>query len=595
MCGIIGGITSDSIEKVLLDGLKYLEYRGYDSSGLALSENGKITVRKKTGKISVLKDELKKNPLKLAHIGIAHNRWATHGAPSEINAHPQLSFSNNIAIVHNGVIDNFAAMKSSLVAKGYEFRSETDTEVIADFLEEEKKQLGSLLLAIKRFFYIAKGSFALAILDQQEPDKIFFAKWRTPLLLGRGKGMNLLASDKIAFAPRIEEFYDVADGEYGYLQGDCISLFVYDKEIIKTPTFLPIDIKRSDIALGKYANYMEKEIDEGAFVIDKILREYTKDGKYKFDPELVSSLKNSEEVILIGSGSSYHAALLGCEYLLNAKLNAYAYIASEWAHYPRIRTKNPVFILLSQSGETADVLRSLDVIKNHRWPVISLVNIESSSLARRSNYVLPLFAGFEVAIVSTKTYICQVALLWLLANATMSNTAVIEELKKVGRAQRKVLSFKDAISNLAGKLVTQHDIYFIGRGLDYLLAREASLKFKEITYIHSEAFPAGELKHGPIALIEKGTPVIGFCSDETSYAHLMSNLEEAKARGGLIFFIGIRSGEVDEEKFTFASIDPQVNILIEIIYAQLLSYYATLRLGYDVDKPRNLAKSVTVE
>lgn len=595
MCGIIGGITSDSIEKVLLDGLKYLEYRGYDSSGLALSENGKITVRKKTGKISVLKDELKKNPLKLAHIGIAHNRWATHGAPSEINAHPQLSYSNNIAIVHNGVIDNFAAIKSSLVAKGYEFRSETDTEVIADFLEEEKKQLGSLLLAIKRLFYIAKGSFALAILDQQEPDKIFFAKWRTPLLLGRGKGMNLLASDKIAFAPRIEEFYDVADGEYGYLQGDCISLFVYDKEIIKTPTFLPIDIKRSDIALGKYANYMEKEIDEGAFVIDKILREYTKDGKYKFDPELVSSLKNSEEVILIGSGSSYHAALLGCEYLLNAKLNAYAYIASEWAHYPRIRTKNPVFILLSQSGETADVLRSLDVIKNHRWPVISLVNIESSSLARRSNYVLPLFAGFEVAIVSTKTYICQVALLWLLANATMSNTAVIEELKKVGRAQRKVLSFKDAISNLAGKLVTQHDIYFIGRGLDYLLAREASLKFKEITYIHSEAFPAGELKHGPIALIEKGTPVIGFCSDETSYAHLMSNLEEAKARGGLIFFIGIRSGEVDEEKFTFASIDPQVNILIEIIYAQLLSYYATLRLGYDVDKPRNLAKSVTVE
>lgn len=286
---------------------------------------------------------------------------------------------------------------------------------------------------------------------------------------------------------------------------------------------------------------------------------------------------------------------MGCEYLLNAKLNAYAYIASEWAHYPRIRTKNPVFILLSQSGETADVLRSLDVIKNHRWPVISLVNIESSSLARRSNYVLPLFAGFEVAIVSTKTYICQVALLWLLANATMSNTAVIEELKKVGRAQRKVLSFKDTISNLAGKLVTQHDIYFIGRGLDYLLAREASLKFKEITYIHSEAFPAGELKHGPIALIEKGTPVIGFCSDETSYAHLMSNLEEAKARGGLIFFIGIRSGEVDEEKFTFASIDPQVNILIEIIYAQLLSYYATLRLGYDVDKPRNLAKSVTVE
>lgn len=595
MCGIIGGITSDSIEKVLLDGLKYLEYRGYDSSGLALSENGKITVRKKTGKISVLKDELKKNPLKLAHIGIAHNRWATHGAPSEINAHPQLSYSNNIAIVHNGVIDNFAAIKSSLVAKGYEFRSETDTEVIADFLEEEKKHLGSLLLAIKQFFYIAKGSFALAILDQQEPDKIFFAKWRTPLLLGRGKGMNLLASDKIAFAPRIEEFYDVADGEYGYLQGDCISLFVYDKEIIKTPTFLPIDIKRSDIALGKYANYMEKEIDEGAFVIDKILREYTKDGKYKFDSELVSSLKNSEEVILIGSGSSYHAALLGCEYLLNAKLNAYAYIASEWAHYPRIRTKNPVFILFSQSGETADVLRSLDVIKNHRWPVISLVNIESSSLARRSNYVLPLFAGFEVAIVSTKTYICQVALLWLLANATMSNIAVIEELKKVGRAQRKVLSFKDAISNLAGKLVTQHDIYFIGRGLDYLLAREASLKFKEITYIHSEAFPAGELKHGPIALIEKGTPVIGFCSDETSYAHLMSNLEEAKARGGLIFFIGIRSGEVDEEKFTFASIDPQVNILIEIIYAQLLSYYATLRLGYDVDKPRNLAKSVTVE
>lgn len=595
MCGIIGGITDDSIEKVILDGLKYLEYRGYDSSGLALCENGVLTVRKKTGKVSVLKAELEKNPPELSHIGIAHNRWATHGAPSEINAHPQLSFSNNIAIVHNGVIDNFLAIKSGLTAKGYKFRSETDTEVIADFLEEEKKRQGSLLLAIKQLFHVAKGSFALAILDQQDPDKIFFAKWRTPLLLGRGQGMNLLASDKIAFAPEVEEFYDIADGEYGYLQGDSVFVFAYDKESSKHPSFLPIDIRRSDIALGNYANYMEKEINEGAYVTDKILQEYTKDGEYKFDKALLALLTNSEEVILIGSGSSYHAALLGCEYLLNAKINAYAYIASEWAYYPQVRTQSPVFILLSQSGETADVLRSLDVIKNHHWPVISLVNIESSSLARRSNYVLPLFAGLEVAIVSTKTFISQVALLLLLANATVNNVAAIEELKKVGPAQRKVLSFKETISDLSGKLVTHHDIYFIGRGLDYLLAREASLKFKEITYLHSEAFPAGELKHGPIALIEKGTPVIGFCGDGRSYEHLMSNLEEAKARGGLTYIIGIRDDEQAEEKFTFPSINPQVNVLIEVIYAQLLSYYATLRLGYDVDKPRNLAKSVTVE
>ena len=593
MCGIVGAVGIDNPREYALEGLKMLEYRGYDSAGIGFLDE-KIEIFKDIGSPSRLDDIL---PSKIkTQLIIGHTRWATHGTPSKINSHPHLSCNRKIALVHNGVIDNANELRSFLLTQGYSFYSDTDTEVVVNLLEYfylSSKDMHTSLNLLKDQL---EGSFALAIINEDYPDTLFMLKKGSPLMIGKGKGFNLVASDASPMAKYTNEFIDLEDYDFGYISKKEIRIFdknnnlVNRKPIIKDAESISHDLKG-------YPHYMLKEIEEIDEVVKRAISIYHEDNQYQFDSKLLKDLKEADHIMFLGCGTSYHASLVGGRIFENCNNVATTeYIASEWAFHPVIPGKKPFVILISQSGETADLIHCLKIIKEKNVPTLLITNTMGSTLSRGVTYTCNIYAGVEVSVASTKAYAAQVALLALLSGAMNKSEKMVMELKDTISVIDYIKeNLKDKIEQIAEEIKDDENVFFLGRSFDYFLSLEASLKLKEISYIHSEAFPGGELKHGPIALIREGLPVVVFITDPNTASSMRSNIEEVKSRGAKVFIISTKSLS---KKGDILVVDDYAYYLSGVAISSIafyLAYFVSLKKGYNVDKPRNLAKSVTVE
>ncbi len=593
MCGIVGGVGKVDFRSYLISGLKKLDYRGYDSAGLAYVKDGKINLYKTVGSVQRL-DEI--TPVfSLASSGIAHTRWATHGAPSSINAHPQFSMHKTFYLVHNGVIENFRALKNMLKAKGYAFLSETDTEVIADLLEFNYNNLNKdPLAAMAKTIEVLEGSFACAILVQGSP-KLYFMKRSSPLLLGLGKAgdASFLASDAVPMVEVASRFIDLDDDVYGCLTPGGAKLYKKGNEI--KPVYVTRNVEECRYDLGGYPHFMLKEIEEGPSVIHRLVDNYFDGTKFLFDKRIIKALSDSDDVVFLACGTSHYASLLGVDYMHYLGKRSESYIASEWAYYPVVNSKKPVFVLLSQSGETADLISCQKYINENGLTNIAITNSRGSTIDRKATFSLFLFAGLEVAVASTKSYDAQVAILALLTGAINKTDNVVRHLQVLQDGMKKVIARKEEIHAIAKKIVPARDAFFVGRGFDYDASLECALKLKEIAYVHAESYAGGELKHGPIALIEKETPVFGFVSDATSSMALRNNLVELQSRGASVYIVSSVALRAEGDDFIVPDSKPYLAAIMKVLFGQYLSYYVAFEKGLPIDKPRNLAKSVTVQ
>lgn len=595
MCGIVGGIANKDVKTYIIRGLKSLEYRGYDSAGIALVNNGNIDLTRVKGGVDLLEHAIVDHgPVS---VGVGHTRWATHGEPSVKNAHPQNSMNNYFSLVHNGVIDNFRTLKTKLVDHGYTFKSDTDTEVIANLIEYYylKHNDNNILAAIKKALSKVRGSYALAIIFKGDEEHIYFAKMRSPLVIGKGKDGMYLASDYMPMIKDADQFYTVVDGQFGYVTRTEAKVYVLETMMEITVTYHRADVDEYDIGLEGYPHYMLKEIEESTQVVRRLLDYYYDGSKYLFDKNLIKTIKKAPKLVFIAAGTSYHASLIARRYFFNYGKNVDVFVASEWAYYPYVTDPDSVFIFVSQSGETADLIRCVDIVKERGNTIITVTNSKGSTLDQLADFTLLLYAGYEVSVASTKAYTAQVTLFSLLIGALRENHNTINDFYSVIKAQEKIIDEKEKIHEVAKAIVGAHDIYFLGRGIDHDVALEASLKLKEITYLHSEAFPGGELKHGPIALITKESPVFGFVSDPLTCEAIRSNFEEVKSRGAHVYVIAPKSLSRDDDAIVVPTTKNYLAPLTMGIVGQYLAYYVALELGTNIDKPRNLAKSVTVE
>ena len=592
MCGIVGSIGKINTRKYLIDGLYSLDYRGYDSAGLAfLDSSNELKIFKAVGKVEVL-DSIAPKEFE-SSIGIGHTRWATHGAPNETNCHPHVSSHKEIAIVHNGVIENYRALKTRLMGYGYSFESETDTEVIANLLEFNYRKNHDVLDGIRRTIDELEGSFALAIVVKDQPNRLYFMKRSSPLFIGLSDEYKLLASDAVPMIKYTNKFVDLKDDEYGYISKEEVALFKgYNKlepEIThQSPEFLNRD-------LGDNPNYMIKEIQETPQVITRLIDNYFDGEKFLFNPKMIEAIKKSDDIIFIACGTSYHASLMGVKYMQYLGKRSEAYVASEWAYFPVFTSKKPLYILLSQSGETADLIRCQKIINSRGSINIAITNTKGSTIERNATFSCLLFSGLEIAVASTKVFSAQVCLLALLTGAIEKHTNVVTHLSVVTSALEKIIENKKDIENIASKIENASMLFFIGRGNDYIASMEASLKMKEISYMHCEAFAGGELKHGPIALVDKDTCLIAFNSDMSTNLALRNNVKEIEARGAKSFVISYSSLMKDDDAFSVDNVKTYLSTIVMVFVSQYLAYYVTLHKGHNIDKPRNLAKSVTVE
>jgi len=607
MCGIVGYIGEKDAVPVLTDGLKKLEYRGYDSAGVAVLNDDAIKVVKSKGRLAVLEDKVKKEGLS-SHIGIGHTRWATHGAPNDINSHPHLSQSGKIAVVHNGIIENYMMLKEFLESKGYKFVSETDTEVIAHLIEYHYK--GSLLDAVIETIEELDGSYALGVICADCDSQFVAARKDSPLIVGLGKNENYIASDIPAILEYTRDIYILEDKEIAVLDKDNVKVYnAVGKEIKKEVFHVNWDVTAAE--KSGYEHFMMKEMCEEPKVVRDTINSRIKDGKIELDGISITAddLNDIEKIFIVACGTAYHAGVVG-KYIIEkmARIPVEVDLASEFRYRdPLINEKNLV-IIISQSGETLDTLMALKESKKRGARVLSIVNVVGSSIARESNDVLYTWAGPEIAVASTKAYNTQLAALYLIAldfaykKGTISEEEylrIISELKELPSALEKVLENREDIQKFAAEHYAAKSIFFIGRGLDYALSMEGSLKLKEISYIHSEAYAGGELKHGTIALIEKGTLVVCPMTQESLMEKMISNIKEVKARGAIVMAItnqsNVNAAEVADIVVKIPDINPLLAPIVAITPMQLFAYYMSVAKGCDVDKPRNLAKSVTVE
>ena len=608
MCGIIGYVGNDQqAVEVILDGLSKLEYRGYDSAGLAIVEEGRIFVDKKSGKLSNLKESLKEK-VHFANIGIGHTRWATHGVPSDVNSHPHCSCDGKVAIVHNGIIENYSALKSELIEKGYKFISDTDSEVIAQLFSYFYN--GDLLETIKKVKDKLKGSYALGIIHEAEPEKIVCTRKESPLIIGIGKNSNFIASDVPAILKYTRDVIFLENDEIAILEREKVR--VYDKNlnsIEKSINKIQWDMEQA--SKNGYPHFMLKEIEEQPEVVNKTLEFYTKeDGKEKLT-DLFEKIDFSkiQEIDIIACGTAYYAGLQGANYLKKiANFKSNVEIASEYRYSDPIIDERNVVVFVSQSGETLDTLMALRLAKSKGAKTIAITNVVGSTISREADVVIYTLAGPEISVASTKAYTAQVITFYLLSlEISLKLNRITEDKYKnyilkaysLNGKIKEIFNSKEKIKGIAETIKDKKNGFYIGRGIDEKVAREGSLKMKEITYIHTEAFPAGELKHGTIALIENGTMVVVVATQEDMIEKVVSSIKELKARGGYIISITKNSYkdiiEVSDEVLSISDIDDLLAPVLAVIPAQLFAYYTAVAKGLDVDKPRNLAKSVTVE
>ena len=592
MCGIVGAVGFISPKEYVFKGLKMLDYRGYDSAGIAYADNG-IKIYKDVGSVehllTIVPETIKSN------IMIGHTRWATHGAPTKLNTHPHLSFHKRICMVHNGVIENYKELKSFLKEKGYSFYGETDTEVVANLIDYYYLENGNVLETIKRVMGLLKGSYALSIFTDDDDQTLYVAKKASPLVIGLGKGFNLVASDASPMIEYTNEFIELDDFEFGAVTKEKVVIYNQDGEEVKKEA-IQKDVELISHDLKGYPHYMIKEIEEIPQTVKRLISFYFQKNKFLFDPELIKDLKESDHIIFIACGTSYHAGLVGGRYFEKYDKSTSRFIASEWAFHPTYPGKKPFIIMISQSGETADLIHCLNIIKEHNLKNLIITNTGGSTLDRNCMYSLLLHSGVEVSVASTKAYVAQVTLLALLAAALDKDTKVIDDLTQALDVVYDIqYHYKPLIMKVADELKDKKNIFYLGRSFDYFLSLEASLKLKEISYIHSEAIPGGELKHGPIALIEKGIPVIVFITDPVTASSMRGNIEEVKTRGAKVYTIATKSLSRPEDTMMVEDYAYYLSSVAVSSIAFYLAYYVALAKGLNVDKPRNLAKSVTVE
>ena len=584
MCGIVGHVGTTSSAPYLLQGLTNLEYRGYDSAGVALWNQG-FVIEKVVGVVAPLTQKLL--PL-AATSGIGHTRWATHGIANHINAHPHTSVDGRIVLVHNGTIENYneLAIQFQLVDH---LTSDTDSEVVASVLDRLLESTGSMSQAIQELMQLLHGSYALVIMDAQTPETLYAVKHRSPLLIGIQEHQHVIVSDASALAESFTEFYVMEDFEYAKVTASDALIFNKLGQRIHKQRFIPYQ-RSIDRSLGVYQHYMQKEIEEQPVVMRRLIKEW------KIDDAITTLIKQASRLVIIASGTSYHAGLVG-KHLLETMLQTPVdvLLGSEFAYFPPIQVESTVYLFLSQSGETMDSIRALERLKTTNAMTISLTNAEHSTLARLTHYHVYLHAGVEVAVASTKAYTAQIAVLALLANAVAPLLNMQVELSNVALAMEDVISRSAVIHDLVRSTMSdQRSSFFIGRGVDYALAQEAALKLKEVSYIQAEGFAAAELKHGTIALMEEDTPVVAILSDPRGTL-TRSNILEVQARSARGIVISSEQVSQPTDDFVVPAVASLLQSLVMAIPLQYIAYFAALDRGHDIDKPRNLAKSVTVE
>lgn len=609
MCGIVGYVGSNQAAKFLLEGLSKLEYRGYDSAGIAIYDGSKITVQKSVGRLVNLQKINDNNPV-AGTLGIGHTRWATHGRPSDVNSHPHTDCTGKFVVVHNGIIENYMHIKEELIAKGHHFASETDTEVVAHLLEEFYE--GDFEAAVKKVLSKIEGSYALVFMSQEDPDKIICTKQDNPLVIGLGDGENFIASDIPAIISRTRKTYILSDGELAVVTKD--SVWVTNRQGVPvTKKVFEVNWDAEAAEKGGYEHFMIKEIyEQPKAVRDTTSGRLTKDDssiifdELKWTAEDVSSFK---KIVITACGTAYHAGMVAKYYFEQlARIPVEVDIASEYRYRQPLTDSDNLCITISQSGETIDTLAALKEAKRLGARTLAVTNVVGSSISREADQVVYTWAGPEIAVASTKAYTTQLVTLLMLAThmgqlkGTLPDakaTEIIKGLKNLPAQCHELLEDVEAIKTFAQKYGFSEDVFFIGRSLDYAVALEGSLKLKEISYIHAEAYAAGELKHGTLALIIEGVPVIALATQHDVYEKTLSNIKEVKARDAVVIGMAFKGDTqivkyVDHTIFIPAT-DKYLAPILAVIPLQLLAYYAAVTRGADVDKPRNLAKSVTVE
>lgn len=604
MCGIVGVVGNKNATDILMQGLEKLEYRGYDSAGIYVT-NGVNQGRliKSVGRIADLRAKI---GIDMAgYTGIGHTRWATHGQPTELNAHPHTSETGRFVLVHNGVIENYLQIKETYLSN-HHLKGETDTEIAVHLVGEFVEQGLTVLEAFKKALKIIEGSYAFALVDAEDPDTIYVAKNKAPLLIGLGDGYNMVCSDAMAMIRETSEFMEIHDKELVVLTKDSVSVMDYDGNTIERDSYTA-ELDLSDIGKGTYPYYMLKEIDEQPTVMRKLITAYTDDNnQVTVDPEIIKAVQEADRIYILAAGTSYHAGFASKSFLEQMTDTPVELgIASEWGYNMPLLSKKPLFIMISQSGETADSRQVLVKANQMGIPSLTITNVPGSTLSREATYTMLLHAGPEIAVASTKAYTAQVATLAILAkavgdangNKAAADFDVVHELAIVAQSIEATLSEQDTIAEKAEALLKEtRNAFYIGRGSDYYVAMEASLKLKEISYIQCEGFAAGELKHGTISLIEEGVPVIALISSNPVLAsHTRGNIQEVEARGASVLTIVDESQAREGDDIIVTTVHPFLSAIAMVVPAQLTAYYATLQRGLDVDKPRNLAKSVTVE
>ena len=602
MCGIVGVVGNTNATDILIQGLEKLEYRGYDSAGIFLASEGHSQLVKAVGRIAELSAKAEGVE---GTAGIGHTRWATHGKPTEDNAHPHRSETGRFVLVHNGVIENYLEIKEEYLV-GHHFKGQTDTEIAAHLIGKFAEEEGlSTLEAFKKALHIIRGAYAFALMDAEDPSTIYVAKNKSPLLIGLGDGYNMVCSDAMAMIRETNQYMEIHDQELVIVKADSVEVQDYDGHVQERDSYTA-ELDLSDIGKGTYPYYMLKEIDEQPTVMRKLIQAYTDEsGQVVVDPAIIKAVQEADRIYILAAGTSYHAGFASkkmLEELTDTPVELG--ISSEWGYGMPLLSKKPLFIFISQSGETADSRQVLVKANEMGIPSLTVTNVPGSTLSREADMTMLLHAGPEIAVASTKAYTAQIAALAFLAKAVGEANGnekakafdLVHELSIVAQSIESTLSEKEVIDEkVRGLLETTRNAFYIGRGQDYYVAMEASLKLKEISYIQCEGFAAGELKHGTIALIEEGTPVIALLSEPVLASHTRGNIQEVAARGAHVLTIAEENVAKETDDLVLTAVHPYLSPISMVVPTQLIAYFATLHRGLDVDKPRNLAKSVTVE
>ncbi|MBD8069801.1 glutamine--fructose-6-phosphate transaminase (isomerizing) [Bacillus sp. PS06] len=600
MCGIVGYIGQNDTKEILLKGLEKLEYRGYDSAGIAVMNENGVHVFKEKGRIAVLRESVDSSVE--ASVGIGHTRWATHGVPSQVNAHPHQSNTKRFTLVHNGVIENYSLLKREYL-NGVELKSETDTEVVVQLIEKFVNEGKEIEEAFRYTLGLLKGSYAIALLDKENTETIYVAKNKSPLLVGLGDNFNVVASDAMAMLQVTNQYVELMDKEIVIVKMESVTIKNLKGEVIVRAPYTA-ELDASDIEKGTYPHYMLKEIDEQPLVMRKIIQQYQDDkGELTISDDVVQAVNEADRIYIIAAGTSYHAGLVGKQFIEKmAHIPVEVHVASEFSYNMPLLSEKPLFIFISQSGETADSRSVLVQVKERGYKALTITNVPGSTLSREADHTLLLHAGPEIAVASTKAYTAQMAVLSILAAVAGKARGInlefdlSQELGIIANGMEVLCDAKEEMEEIARKfLSTTRNCFFIGRAVDFYVGLEGSLKLKEISYIQAEGFAGGELKHGTIALIEEGTPIIALATQEHVNLSIRGNVKEVVARGANPCIISMKGLEEEDDQYVLPVVHELLTPLVSVIPLQLIAYYAALHRDCDVDKPRNLAKSVTVE